>query len=172
MTVSHFSRFRFLTIIQVLQCTFLIFHPFQCILPYYMSYHVSISFSLLVSFLAIIQLLQCICLIIHVFSVSRHILGSKVSVSHFPSFLFFSPFSSSDSVCFSFFMFFKVLAIIPVLQCTFLKFTPFSVCLAIFQVLPCDFPICLVCEFSYHNPGPTVYIFHFSVFLTISHVLQ
>ena len=155
MTVSHFSRFRFLTIIQVLQCTFLIFHLFQCILPYSRSYHVSFSFSLLVSFLAIIQLLQCICLIFHVFTVSRHILGSKVSVSHFPSLLVFSPYSSSDSVCFSFFTFFKVLAIIPVLQCTFL----------IFHLFQCVLPY----STSYHVIFPFAL---FVSFLTIIQVLQ
>ena len=123
------------------------FSPFSVYMPYSMSYHVSISFSLLVSFLAIIQLLQCICLIFHVFTVSRHILGSKVSVSHFPSLLVFSPYSSSDSVCFSFFTFFKVLAIIPVLQCTFLIFHLFQCVLPYSRSYHVIFPFALFVSF-------------------------
>ena len=52
--ISHFSRFSvFLAIFQVLQCAFLIFHVFQCFLPYSRSYSVSVSFSMFFSFFRI-----------------------------------------------------------------------------------------------------------------------
>ena len=53
-------------------------------------------------------------------------------------------------------------------------FASFSVFLAIFQVLSCEFLIFLVGQFSRHIPGPTVCVFHFarfSVFLAIFQVL-
>ena len=53
-------------------------------------------------------------------------------------------------------------------------FASFSVFLAIFQVLSCEFLIFLVGQFSRHIPGPTVCVFHFarfSVFLTIFQLL-
>ena len=111
------------------------------------------------------------------FSVSSHILGPTVCVSHFERFslflaifqvlpseflifllckcFFFSPYSRSYSVFDSFFMFLSFLPIIQVLQC---------VCL-IFHVF----------QFSRHDPGPTVCISHvsrFSVFLAIFQVKQ
>ena len=54
-------------------------------------------------------------------------------------------------------------------------FPPFSVFLAIIQVLQCLFLILHVFLFSHHNPGSTVCISHlsrFSVFFAIIQVLQ
>jgi hypothetical protein len=172
--ISHFPNFSvFLTIFQVLQCLFLILPIFQCFSPYSRSYHVSFSFSLFVSFLAIFQVLMCFfyfprflsflvifqvleCAfpIFHVFQFSCHIPGPTVSVSHFERFQYFSTYSRSNHVSFSFSSFVRFLAIFQVLQC---------VCL-IFHLV----------KLSSHIPGPTVCISHypsFSVFLAIVQVL-
>ena len=65
--VSHFPGFlTFLAIFQVLQCTFIFFHVFDCFSPYSRSYHVRFSFSYFLSFFfAILQVLQFGCLIFH-----------------------------------------------------------------------------------------------------------
>ena len=47
-------------------------------------------------------------------------------------------------------------------------FARFSVFLPIFQVLPCEFLIFLVCQFSRHFPGPTVCLSHFTRFSVFS----
>ena len=60
-----FHYFHFPSILQVLQCAFLIFHDFECFSPYSWSYSVHFSFS---TFL----------------SVSNHVGGPTLSVSHFP----------------------------------------------------------------------------------------
>jgi hypothetical protein len=120
--------FSFLATIQVLQCLFLIFIVFPCFLPYFMSYHVTFSFSSCVSFIAIFQFLQCVynftcfsvllaifrviqclCLIFHVCQFSCQNPGPIVCI--FPISFFFHSFSSyfrSYSVCFSFYTFFCV----------------------------------------------------------------
>ena len=88
--ISHFPTFSvFLSIIQDLQCVSLIFHVFQCYLPYFTSYSVHFSFSTL-------------------FSVPRHFPGQTMFVSHFSRFYFFSQYSMSYSVHFSFSTFFSV----------------------------------------------------------------
>ena len=85
-------------------------------------------------------------------SVSRHIPGQTVFVSHFPRFSVFSPYSRSNSVFVSFFTFFSFLAIFHVLECEFLIFHVF--------------------QFSRHNPGSIVCISHFSRFSSVSsHIL-
>ena len=109
--VSFPMLFSFLDIINILQCVYLIFHVFECILPYSRSYIVCFSFTMIFSFLAIIQDLHCLFLIFFFFfwfspnsgsysvhfsfftflSVSRHILGQTVFVSHFPHVSVFSP---------------------------------------------------------------------------------
>jgi hypothetical protein len=66
--ISHFPTFSvFLSIIQVLQGVFLIFHVFQCFSPYFTSYFVCFSLSMIFSFLAILHVLQCVFLIFHDF---------------------------------------------------------------------------------------------------------
>ena len=147
--------FSFLAIRQVLQCSFFIFHVFQCFSPYSISslcvshfarfsvfYHilgptVCIShFPHFSGFLAIILVLQWVCLIFNVAQFSRHISGPPVCVSQF--FTFFG-------------------------------------CLAIFQVLTCPFLIFHLFQTSHHISTPTVCIFHFSsfsVFLTIFKVIE
>ena len=124
-----------LTIFQVLQCVFLTVHVFQCFSPYFMSYHVSFSFSSFISFLAIFQVLNCVCLILHVFQC-------------------FSPYSRSYSVCVllhlcqfslhnsgptvtSYFTFITVSRHIPGPTVTVSHYACFSVFLGIFHVLPC-----------------------------------
>ena len=72
-------------------------------------------------FLAIFQVLYCVFLIFHDFTVSRHIPGPTVNVSHFVRFSVF-------------------LTIFHVLPCQFFIFS-FVSFLALFQVLLCDFPI-------------------------------
>ena len=119
--ISDFPRFSvFLDKFQVLLCDFLIFFP--GLSPYSRSYSVQFSFSTL-------------------FSVSRHIPGHTVFVSHFPRFSVFSPYSWSSSVLFSFFT--------------------FSVFLEIFHDLQYVFHIFHDFHFSHHIPGPTVCIFYF-----------
>ena len=127
MCISHFSTFfSFLAIFQVLQCVYLIFHDFQCFLPYSRSYQLIFSISELVSFLDIFQVLQCtflifhifhcflpysrsysVCLIFHVFKFSGHISGPAVCISHFSRFSLFLP-------------------IFKVLQCVYLIFHDFQ----------------------------------------------
>ena len=138
--ISHFWSFSLsLAIFQVLQC-------------------VCVSFYSFVSFLTIFQVLHCRILLFHVFSVSCHIPGHRVFVSHFPRFSVFSPLSRSYSVYFSFFYVFHCF-----FPC-FSHFAVFSVFIAIFQVLPCEFLIFLVGQFSRHIPIPTVCISHLSRF--------
>ena len=108
--VSHLSCFSvILAMLQVLKFALLIFHVFWCFSQYSRSNSVCVSFSTFLNFLAIFQVLVCIFLILHVFqcflpyprsysvhfsfftfySVSCHIPGHSVFVSHFPDFSFF-----------------------------------------------------------------------------------
>ena len=122
------------------------------------------SFSSFVSFLATFPVLHCEIFIFHVFQCFSHL-------------------SSSYSVCVSFSTFFNFLTIFHVLQCVFLlshvfhclspyfisyslrfTFSLFVSFLALFHVLQCFCLILQVFQFSRHNPGPTVYIIHFSRF--------
>ena len=105
--VSNFPIFfSFHAIIQVLQCTFLIFHVFLCFLTYSRSYSDLFSFS-------------------NFFSVSRHIQGHRVFVSNFPIFSVFTP---GHTVYISHFLRFSLfLNMFQVLQWAFLIFHVFSV---------------------------------------------
>jgi hypothetical protein len=72
-------------------------------------------------------------------------------------------------------IFLTFLAKFQVLQGTFFYFSPFSVFLAIFQFLPCEFLIFLLGHFTHHTPGPTLCISHFSrfsVFLAIFQIIH
>ena len=88
-------------------------------------------------------------------------------ISHFLLMSFFSSYSRSDSDCVSFFTF-QVSHYNPGPTVYISHFSPFSVYLAIFQVLSCEFLIFLVGQFSCHNPATTVYMSHFSCFLCFS----
>ena len=173
--VSHFARFSvifaifqalpceflifllcqvLLDIFQVLQCLCSIFHFFQWFLPYSRSYHISFSFSSFDIFLAIFQVLKWVCIPFHVFQFFQHILVPVMWISLFFFFIFqFYRHIPGPTVCISY-------------------FPPFSVFLAIFQVLQC------VSHFTHftvflHMPGPTMFISHFSsfsVFLALFHV--
>ena len=125
--ISHFSRFSvflgyfmsyrvfcsflmifsFLTIIQVLQCAFLIFHGLQCFFPYFNCNSVCFSFLMIFSFLAnfrscISHILfsQCcspycmfyiVFLIFHYFQISHHTPSPIVSISHYSGIWVFLP---------------------------------------------------------------------------------
>ena len=95
------------------------------------------------------------------FSVSHHILGHTVIVSHFPRFSVFSPKYRSHSVYFLYFTFFTVSRHIPVPTMSNSHFASISVFLAKFHFLPCEFLIFLVCQFSCHIPDPTMWVSHF-----------
>ena len=156
--VSFSTFFSFLTIIQVLECVFLIFHVFDCFWPYSRSYsvfpsfvphnrsnNVCISFSMFFQFshhdpgsrvcishfsrfwlfLTVFQVIQCLCLILQLITFSLNNTGPTLCVSPFYVSHSFSPHSTSYTVCFSFSTIFIFLAILQVLQCTFLIFSVF-----------------------------------------------
>jgi hypothetical protein len=170
--IYHISRFSISRHIPVpTVCVFLILHVFQGFLPYFISFHVSFSFSSFLSFLAIFQDLQCEFLISLVGQISRHIPVPRVCISHLHVFQCFSPHSRSYSDCVSFSLFFGFLTQIQVSQCVFL----------IFQVFHCFSPysrscsVCLsFCTFfsvSRHISFPTMCVSHFhhlSFFLSYS----
>ena len=130
------------------------------------------------------------------FSVSRRISCTTMWVSLFPRFSVFSPYSRSYSLCLcvSFYTFFLFLAIIQVLEYTFLicyvfqclsaysrsysicvSFSSFCRFLAKIQVLKCVFSSLMFFTVSLHIPCPIVCVSHFarfSVFLAIFYVLQ
>ena len=91
--ISHFSLF--LTIFQVLQCAFLIFHGFSCFSAYSRCYSVCFSFYSFVSFLAIFHVLQCAFLIflVHSFLAILEVLQCAYPIFHV--FQCVSPFSRS-----------------------------------------------------------------------------
>ena len=190
--LSHFSRFfNFLAIFQVRKCTFLIFHVFQCFLPYSRSYSVHFSFLTFFGVFAIFQCLQCAFLIFYVFQFFQHIPGPRVCIAHFSR---FSVFLTICQVIHDCVLFFSFLAIIQVLQWSFLIvhifqcFSPYSssysVCVSfstffsfsfflfLFLFLFCfvlpfcrsysvPFTLFHVFQFSCHIPAPTVCISHF-----------
>ena len=131
--VTHFSSILgFLATFKVEKCAFSIFQVFfqfprhitcpkvciiifQCLLPYFRSYCVHLSFSTFFTFFFAI------------------FLDSTVWAYHFPRFSIFSTYSRSYSVHFSFFTFSVFLAISQVLKCPFLISMIFTF-LIIFQV--------------------------------------
>ena len=114
--------------------------------PYSSSYSVCVSFSTFSDFIDIFQVLHCAFLTLYIFQ----------------SFL---PYSRSYSVRFSFYtLFFRFSRNIPDPKVCVSHYSRFSVFLAIFQVLPCEFLIFLVCHFSRHIPVPTVCVSHFPRF--------
>ena len=97
---SFSTFFSFLAILQVLMCIFLIFHVFQCFLPYSRSYSV--------------------CVIFHVFQFSYHNPGPTVCVCHNFYVLEFSHYNPGPTVCISHISRFSLfLTIIQVLLCVF-----------------------------------------------------
>jgi hypothetical protein len=107
-------------------------------------------------FHSIFQVIQCLYLIFHVFQVSCHSTVPTMYFSYlkFPMYFKYLKFSlfciycMSHSVCFSFHTF-------------------FSVFLAIFHVLLCEFLLFLVCQFSRHIPGPIVCISQYVTYSTV-----
>jgi len=172
--VSFSTFFSFLTIIQVLECVFLIFHVFDCFWPYSRSYSVCVSFCNLLRFLSIIQVLHCVFLLSMFLTLSRHIPRPTLCVSHFPQYSFFSPYSRSYSVHFSFSPFLGVSCQFS-LNSVHVSFSTFFSFLAIFQDIHFSYLIFNVIQFSCNIPGPTVcfsQFAHFSVFLTKFQDLQ
>jgi hypothetical protein len=123
-------------------------------------------------------------------SVSRHILGLTVFVSHFPCFsvfspksryysvyfsyftsFCFSPFSWSYSVCFSLLHFFPYFSSYSRSYQDYLIFSLVSF-LNIFKGLQCVFLIFHVFQVSPDIPGSTVSISHFSSFLVLLSIFQ
>jgi len=90
--LSHFPRFLFSRHIQILQCTYLIFHVFHCFLSCSRSYQCEFHCFLVGHF-------------------SHNIQSPRVFSSHFPRFSVFSPYSRSNSVCVSFSTLFRFFAI-------------------------------------------------------------
>ena len=113
------------------------------------SYSVCVSFSMFFSFLTIFQLIQCIGLIFTFFQCFLPYSTHKMCVSHFAWFSVFHQHIPVPTMWVSLFpRFFSFLAIFQVLH---------SVCL-IFHVF----------QFSRHIIGPTVYIYHFKMFFSVS----
>ena len=168
--LSHFSRFfNFLAIFQVRKCTFLIFHVFQCFLPYSRSYSVHFSFLTFFGVFAIFQCLQCAFLIFYVFQFSQHIPGPRVCIAHFSR---FSVFLTICQVIHDCVLFFSFLAIIQVPECAFLIFHVFE-CFSPYSRSNCFCLTFYVFQLSCHTPCPTMCISHFpcfSVFLAIFQV--
>ena len=131
-----------LAIFQVLQCVCHFSHVFQCFLPYFMSHLVIFSFSSFVTFLSIFQVLQCAIFIFQFISVSRHIPGHTVFVSHFPRFSVFSSKSRYYSMYFTIFH---------VFHCFSPYFSSCSVC----------FWFCRFFSDFCHNSCPRMWVSHF-----------
>ena len=123
-------------------------------------------------------------------SVSHHIPGQTVFVSHFPRFLVFlpysrcishfwrflllSPYSRSYSLNFSFFPFFIVSHHIPSYTVFVSHFPRFSVFSTYSRSYSVHFSFFTFFNVSLHNLGPTLWITHFShfsLFLAIFQVL-
>jgi hypothetical protein len=129
---SYIVYFSFSTILSVSQYIslpiFCVSHfpNFSIFSPYSRSYSVHFSFSPYSVFLPIFHILQCVFLIFHYFEFSCHDPGPTVCISHFLPFQCSSPYFTSYSACFSFFMIFCFLAIFQTLQCAFLIFHVFE----------------------------------------------
>ena len=116
--------FGFLTILQVLQCAFPIFHAFQCFSPYSRSYHDFLIFPFCQFF--------------------WHIQGPTLRVSHFPLVTGFSPYCRSYCEHFSFFKFLSASLRIPGHTVFVYHFPRFFSFLATFLVLHCLFLLFIV----------------------------
>ena len=148
---------------------FSIFHVFQCFSPYSSSYSVCVSFSTF-QFSRHNQVLECgfFFSFFMFLSVSLHIPGPTVCISHFPRFsVFLLTFQVIQCLCLIFNVFQFSFHIPGTTVCIF-HFPRFSVFLPILQVLKCTFLIFHVFQFSLQNPGPTVCLSNFSRFFIVS----
>ena len=110
-----------------MDCTFIIFHIFQCFLPYSKSYHVRFSFSYFLSFFSPYYRSYSLGVSFFTFpSISSHIPGPTIFVSHFTRLSVFSTYSRHNSACVSFLSFYRFLALFQVLVFTFLIFHVFA----------------------------------------------
>ena len=152
------------------QYVYLIFHNFQCFSPHPRSYQLIFSIPELVSFIDIFQVLYCAFLIFHVFHCFLPYSKSySVSVSHFPRFFHFSRHNPGPTIWVCHFSCWSVLSPYSRSYSVHFSFLPFSVFLAIFQVLQC---VCLffhVFQFSHH---PTLGISYFPGFLVVLAIFQ
>ena len=138
-SISHFSNISvFLAMFQVLQCVYLIFHDFQCFSPHSRSYQLIFSISELVNFLDIFQVLHCAFLIFHGFHwFLQYSRSYSVCVSYFPRFFQFSRHNPGPTIWVCHFSCWSVLSPYSRSYSVHFSFLPFSVFLAIFQVLQC-----------------------------------
>jgi hypothetical protein len=147
------------------------FPRFSVSSPYSRSYNFISHFSRFSVFLSIFHFLQFVFLIFHDFQFSGHTPGPTLCISHFPLFSIVSRDITGPTVFIShFLLFFSFLAIFQVLQCAFLIFHHFQCSSPYFTSYNVSFSFSNDFQFSCHDPGPTVCIFHFlpfSVFLTI-----
>ena len=154
MSFSFYLFFSFLVIFQVLRCAFLLFHVFQCFLPYSSLYRFVSHFPRFSVFLPHYWSYSVYFSYFTFFTVSRHIPGPTMCVSLFARFSVF-------------------LTIFHVLPCEFLfsslsVFSPYSRCYSE------QFSFFTFYSVSRHIPGHTVFVSHFpriSVFLPKIQVL-
>ena len=150
----------FLSILHVLQCAFLIFHPFQCFSLYFMSNSVCVSFFTLFSFLV-----SGFFSFFTFLNVSRHIPGPTVCAFHFPNFSVYSSYSRSYRVHFSFSTLFNVFLPYSRSNNVCVSFFTFFIFLAVFQVLQCAFLIFHLFQcFLLYSMSNSVFILFFSLF--------
>ena len=125
----HLSFFRFFSSLAIIQvyCVYFSFFTFFSVSSHILGPTVCVfHFTCFWVFLAVFQVKQCLCLIFHIFQFSRHNAGLLCV------FLIFYVFSVSSSI----------------VGCTVFvsHFARFSVIFAIFQALPCEFLIFLLCQ--------------------------
>jgi len=121
-------------------------------------------FSRFSVFIAIFQVLQFLCFIFDDFHFFSYIRRPTECFSHFAILMYFSRYSRSYHMSFSFSLLVSFLAIFQVLQCVFLIFHFFQ-CFSPYFAFYC---VCVsfstFIQFSRHNTGPTLSISHFSHF--------
>ena len=118
---------------------------------------------------AILQVKDCLCLIFHVFQWFSPYSMPYSECFHFPRFSIFLPYSRSYSVHFSLSTFLSVSCHKFMSYTVHFSFSPFSVFLAILQVLQSVFLIFHVFQFSRNIQGQRVFLSlfpSFSVFLS------
>ena len=101
-------------------------------------------FSIFSVFLTIFQFIQCLCLNFHFFKFSRQNPSTTACISQY--FTYSTIFRDISA---------------PTVGASHIKY--FSMIFAIIHVVACEFLILLVCHFSRHIPGPTMWVFHFFV---------
>ena len=114
--------FFFLAVLHVLECAFLIFYVFECFSPYSISNSVCVLFSTFWRFLTIFTSYSVHFSLFTFFTVSSHIRGPTMMISHFPRIsVFLAIFQVIVFVShFPLFFFFSFPAFINFLECAFI----------------------------------------------------